>query len=129
MLIEVWDRSTLADQEQTIGRTKVVGAPLGKSHEFDEVQLDTLPRDAHVGLAHRGAPILRRGYSFTDGMDTRLGQLDAGLFFISFQRNPSQFVELQNRLAQNEYISHTGSAIFACPPGAERNSYVGAGLF
>jgi deferrochelatase/peroxidase EfeB len=133
MLIEVWDRSTLADQEQTIGRTKVVGAPLGKTHEFDEVQVDALARDAHVRLAHRGAPILRRGYSFTDGMDTRLGQLDAGLFFISFQRHPKQFVELQQRLAQNdalnEYISHTGSAIFACPPGAERTSYVGAGLF
>jgi deferrochelatase/peroxidase EfeB len=43
--------------------------------------------DAHIRLAapsrNNGIRILRRGYSFTDGMDTRLGQLDAGLFFIS----------------------------------------------
>ena len=35
-----------------------------------------------------GVAILRRGYSFTDGLDDRLGQLDAGLFFIAFQRDP-----------------------------------------
>ena len=29
MLLEVWDRSTLADQELTIGRVKGSGAPLG----------------------------------------------------------------------------------------------------
>ena len=28
MLIETWDRSTLGDQQQTIGRYKVSGAPL-----------------------------------------------------------------------------------------------------
>src|SRR5262249_10384324 len=36
MLIEVWDRSTLSDQERTIGRTKDEGAPIGTSREFDE---------------------------------------------------------------------------------------------
>ena len=37
--------------------------------------------------------ILRRGYSFTDGIDPATGQLDAGLFFIAFQRDPhAQFV-------------------------------------
>src|SRR5207344_558880 len=40
MLIEVWDRATLVDQEQTIGRAKVSGAPLGAAHEFDKVNLD-----------------------------------------------------------------------------------------
>jgi deferrochelatase/peroxidase EfeB len=77
--------------------------------------------------------ILRRGYSFTDGMDERLGELDAGLFFVSFQRDPAAFVTLQTRLARHdaldEYISHTGSAIFACPPGAHPGGYVGSGLF
>ena len=67
-------------------------------------------------------------------MDSRTGQLDAGLFFISFQRDPSkQFVPLQRRLGQNdrltEYIQHTGSAVFACPPGIKRGDYVGKQLF
>ena len=78
--------------------------------------------------------ILRRGYSFTDGFDAERGQLDAGLFFICFQRDPrKQFVPLQQRLAANdrlnEYIRHTGSALFACPPGARERGYVGEGLF
>jgi deferrochelatase/peroxidase EfeB len=131
MLIEVWDRSTLLDQEQTIGRTKSEGAPLGSTHEFDPVRPGALPSTSHVRLALPAA-ILRRGYSFTDGIDPTLGQLDAGLFFISFQRDPRQFVELQTRLAQhdalNEYITHTGSGIFACPPGAAAGSYVGSTL-
>lgn len=58
------------------------------------------------------------------------GQLDAGLFFISFQRDPhKQFVPLQQRLAANdrlnEYIRHTASALFACPPGARKGGFVG----
>jgi deferrochelatase/peroxidase EfeB len=87
-----------------------------------------------VRLAKSDVRILRRGYSFTDGVDDRLGQLDAGLFFLAFQRDlRTQFVPLQQRLAQNdalnEYISHTGSAIFAVPPGATGpGRFVGDGL-
>ena len=71
----------------------------------------------------RDERILRRGYSFTDGVDERLGELDAGLFFICFQRDPeTQFVAIQRRLGEsdalNEYIKHVGSAVFAVPPGA-----------
>ena len=39
---------------------------------------------------------------------------------------------LQKRLAtdlMSEYIRHIGSGIWAIPPGAEKGSYVGAGLF
>ena len=39
MLLEVWDRSTLADQEATIGRIKINGAPLGEKREHDVVDL------------------------------------------------------------------------------------------
>jgi deferrochelatase/peroxidase EfeB len=144
MLIEVWDRTALQEQEQTIGRHRASGAPLGKTDEFDAVDLEAkgpdglplTPLDSHVRLARkdRRERILRRGYSFTDGMDQRTGQLDAGLFFISFQRDPhKQFVPLQRRLGQtdrlNEYIQHTGSALFACPPGAGRDGFVGQHLF
>lgn len=144
MLIEVWDRVSLADQETTIGRRKYSGAPLGKEDEFDPVDLEArgedgepiIAEDAHVRLARRSdeEKILRRGYSFTDGFDAERGQLDAGLFFISFQRDPhKQFVPLQQRLAANdrlnEYIRHTGSALFAIPPGARPGGYVGEKLF
>jgi deferrochelatase/peroxidase EfeB len=144
MLLEVWDRSALEDQEQTIGRHKYNGAPLGERHEFDPLDLDatqdgrpTIPADAHVRLAsaaaNGGERILRRGYSFTDGVDESLGELEAGLFFICFQRDPQrQFVAIQRRLgasdALGEYIKHVGSAVFAVPPGARRGGYVGETL-
>jgi deferrochelatase/peroxidase EfeB len=125
MRIEQWDTATLADQEQTIGRTKKAGAPLGQAGEFDPVDLtaSAMPAKSHVALAHpnsSGTAILRRGYSFVDGSDG-LGRLDAGLFFIAYQRNPETgFVQVQKKLrsdAMNEYVQHTSSAVFACPPG------------
>jgi len=145
MLIETWDRSSLSDQEHTFGRRKTSGAPLNGAHEHDTVDLVArqgdgtlvIPANAHIRLAGPGANgtrILRRGYSYTDGIDPVTGQLDAGLFFICFQRDPhSQFAEIQRRLgrrdALNEYIRHTGSAIFAVPPGTSRGGYVGEALF
>jgi len=144
MLLEIWDRSALGDQEETIGRAKYSGAPLGESEEFDPIDLKAekngkpaIPLDSHVRLAsasvNDGERILRRGYSFTDGVDPRLGELDAGLFFICFQRDPEkQFVAIQRRLgsndALNEYIKHVGSAVFAVPPGARSGGYVGETL-
>lgn len=144
MLLEVWDRASLEDQEQTIGRRKYSGAPLGGSDEFDPLDLEAerggrplIPADSHVRLAspqeHGGERILRRGYSFTDGVDESLGELEAGLFFICFQRDPyKQFVPIQTRLgsmdALNEYIKHVGSALFAVPGGARPGGYVGESL-
>ena len=130
MLIEPWDSSPLREQEQTIGRAKGSGAPLGQRAEFDPVdftkQVDgefAVPETSHVFLAHptnSGTAILRRGYSLVDGSDG-LGRLDAGLFFIAFQKDPATgFVQVQRNLrldAMNEYIRHTSSGVFACPPG------------
>jgi deferrochelatase/peroxidase EfeB len=132
MLIEVWDRASLADQEQTIGRTKVIGAPLGGTDEFQTLKPTALPPDSHVRLAHPdmndGVKILRRGYSFTDGLES-LGQLDAGLFFLAYMREPSAFITLQNHLgandALNEYIKHVGSGLWAIPPGTRPGGFVG----
>jgi deferrochelatase/peroxidase EfeB len=143
MLLEIWDRSSLEDQEQTIGRHKYSGAPLGGTDEFDPLDLEaetdgqpTIPLDSHVRLAsatETGERILRRGYSFTDGVDESLGELEAGLFFICFQRDPEkQFVAIQRRLGMNdklnEYIKHVGSAVFAVPPGARKGGFVGEAL-
>ncbi|MGD9737543.1 MAG: iron uptake transporter deferrochelatase/peroxidase subunit [Solirubrobacterales bacterium] len=145
MLLEVWDRASLEDQEQTIGRRKYSGAPLTGTAEFDPLDLEAerngepvIPENAHVRLAsatvNGGERILRRGYSFTDGVDESLGELEAGLFFICFQQDPAkQFVPIQRRLGQfdalNEYIKQVGSAVFAVPPGARPGGYVGESLF
>jgi deferrochelatase/peroxidase EfeB len=132
MLIETWDRASLDDQEQTIGRHKASGAPLGARAELDAIDMARLPPDSHVRLAHEGPRILRRSYSFTDGLDERLGHLDAGLFFLAFTRDPANFVALQRRLGAhdklNEYIEHVGSSVWAVPPGARPGGYVGATL-
>jgi deferrochelatase/peroxidase EfeB len=134
MLLESWDADYLLDQENVFGRTKDSGAPLGGKAEFDPVDLKAktkdgkpvIPEFAHIRLAspdnHGGQKILRRGYSYTDGNDPATGQLDAGLFFICFQKDPrKQFVPIQTTLgsndALNEYIKHVGSGVFAVPPG------------
>ena len=95
MLIEVWDRASLKDQEDTIGRNKVLGAPLGganQADEFADFKPKALPDRSHVRLAHpdtnAGVKILRRGYSFTDGLES-LGELDAGLFFLAYMHDPT----------------------------------------
>jgi deferrochelatase/peroxidase EfeB len=125
MLIEIWDRTSLAEQEHIIGRDKREGAPAGKTLERDPVDIKSMLDTSHVRLAsplsNDGKQILRRGYSFVDGSDG-LGRLDAGLFFIAYQRDPrTGFIPLQNKLAghdaMNEYVRHTGSGLWACPPG------------
>jgi deferrochelatase/peroxidase EfeB len=135
MLIEQWDRTSLQEQEQTIARHKGSGAPLGLRHERDPLRPAALPVASHVRQAHPdsngGAEMLRRGYSFVDGSDG-LGHLDAGLFFLAFVRDPAAFVTVQRRLAahdaMNEYVRHTGSALFAVLPGVQRGSWLGQGL-
>lgn len=144
MHIEIWDRTPLAEQEAIVGRHKGSGAALGQETEFDAVDLHVrgaggepvIPQDAHIRLASHetlgGVRILRRGYNFTDGTDG-LGHLDAGLFFIGFNRDSrKQFVPMQQALSTHdrmmEYVEHTGSGHFACPPGVEPGGYWGEPL-
>jgi deferrochelatase/peroxidase EfeB len=146
MMIETWDRTPLGEQETIIGRTKGEGAALGQAKEFDEIDLvakngagdPLIPVDAHVRLAHpdtnSGAHLLRRGYNFVDGSDG-LGRLNAGLFFIAYQRDPrTHFVPIQTNLARhdamNEYTRHVSSALWACPPGVSGpDDFWGRALF
>jgi deferrochelatase/peroxidase EfeB len=132
MMLNQWDRDFLADQQHVFGRFKSTGAPLTGTTEDetpnftakDSAGQPVIPANAHIRLAahenNDGLRILRRGYSFTDGIDST-GNLLGGLFFVAFMRDPQQFVTLQTKLgsqdALNEYIQHIGGALFACPGG------------
>ncbi len=145
MHVEIWDRTSLAEQETIIGRTKDSGAAFGAATEFDPADLAAtdetgalrVGETAHIRLASAealgGVQMLRRGYNFVDGSDGQ-GHLNAGLFFVAFMRDPqAQFVPMQRALANHdvlmEYIEHTGSAVFACPPGLSQGGYWGQALF
>jgi deferrochelatase/peroxidase EfeB len=144
MHIEIWDRQTLGDQEDFVGRTKDSGAPLSGGTEFTEPDFSmpgsngpVIAKDAHVRLVHPdfngGARMLRRGYNFVDGSNP-IGGLDAGLFFIAYVCDPdTHFIPIQNTMAKSdalmEYLKVTGSALFAVPPGIRPGEYVGQSLF
>ncbi|HEX9625032.1 MAG TPA: hypothetical protein VF979_11700 [Streptosporangiaceae bacterium] len=85
-----------------------------------------------LGRAQRWHPHPAPRYSFTDGIDPQAGTLLGGLFFIAFMKSPQQFIKLRTAPAAdalNEYIKHTGSAIFACPPGLHPAQHWGGTLF
>ncbi len=132
MLLEQWDRDNLANQQQVFGRFKTSGAPLTGRGERDTPDFAersdgtyVIPATSHVRLAahenNKGLRILRRGYSYTDGIDPVTGDLLGGLFFIAYMKDPDQFVTLQRVLGQhdalNEYIQHVSGALFVTPPG------------
>ncbi|WP_066805400.1 Dyp-type peroxidase [Moraxella oblonga] len=141
MHLETWDRTSLVGQEDTFGRHRESGASIGKTDEF--APLDIHAKDdkgklmvgeaSHAGIAKRtGLQILRRSYSYSSGIDDK-GQFNAGLLFVSFQKNPMQFSVIQNAFGNNdkmtEYTTHIGSGLFACFGGVEKGGYLGQGLF
>lgn len=146
MHIEIWDRTSLGEQEGLIGRTKGMGAPLSGGEEFTEPDFarhgkgdkPLIPVGSHVRMAHptqnRGVRMLRRGYNYTDGSDG-VGHLDAGLFFIAFVTDPrTHYVPMQLAMAKGdklavEYLKHTGSGLFAVPGGLQPGNYIAEALF
>ena len=155
MALEHWDGTDVDFQQQVIGRAKDTGAPLGGKGEFDPMNLDAadkdgnsiIPDNAHIRLAtsstNDGAQVLRRGYSYNDGVNFiserwppwRQGiEYDAGLFFVAYQADPrTGFIKIFDKMAKldalNQFVTHTGSGIFACPPGAGEGQYIGQALF
>jgi deferrochelatase/peroxidase EfeB len=153
--LEHWDRTELDFQEEVIGRRKYSGAPLGKQNEFDPLDLAAMDQDgnpviaenAHVRLAapeaNAGAEILRRAYSYNDGLNFtaerwppwRQGLMyDAGLFFVAYQRDPrTGFIRIYDTMAKldalNQYTTHVGSGLFACPGGVREGEFIGQRLF
>jgi deferrochelatase/peroxidase EfeB len=155
MALEHWDKTNVGFQEQVIGRKKDSGAPLGKQNEFDALDLDAvdkdgnpiIPENAHIRLGsadtNGGAQILRRGYSYNDGVNFvaerwppwRQGtEYDAGLLFIAYQRDPrTGFIKIFDKMSKfdalNQFVTHTGSGLFACPGGVQPGEFIGQKLF
>jgi deferrochelatase/peroxidase EfeB len=155
MALEHWDTTDVDFQEETIGRHKRSGAPLGKDHERDPPDFDAMDQDgnpviaenAHLRMAapemNSGVQILRRGYSYNDGANFtaerwppwRQGiEYDAGLLFIAYQRDPrTGFIRLFENMAKidalNQFTTHVGSGLFACPAGIARGEFLAQGLF
>ena len=153
--LEHWDRTETDFQEETIGRHKYSGAPIGKKHEGDALDLGRETKDgapviaehSHVRLgaaaANGGAQIFRRAYSYNDGTKLlaerwppwRQGTMyDAGLFLLAYQRDPrTGFTKIFENMAKfdmlNQYTTHTGSGLFACPGGAGPSEFIGQRLF
>jgi deferrochelatase/peroxidase EfeB len=153
--LEHWDRMPLDFQEQTFGRHKYSGAPLGLKNEFEPLDLNAvdmdgnlvIPESAHVRLAaaasNDGAQILRRPYSYNDGVNFiterwppwRQGmEYDAGLFFVCYQRDPrTGFIKIFGKLSKfdmlNQFVTHTGGGLFACPGGIAAGEFLGQRLF
>ncbi|MFJ4680653.1 iron uptake transporter deferrochelatase/peroxidase subunit [Kitasatospora sp. NPDC088783] len=147
MLLEGWDTLPLERQERIVGRRKSDGAPLsGGPDAVERTPVDlaathpdgtlAIAPDAHVRVAaaasNGGAAMLRRGFSFHDGLLPD-GSPDAGLLFAAYQADPARgFVPVQQRLARGDglsrYLRHEASALFAVPPGAPEGGYVGQPL-
>lgn len=151
--LDQWDAQTLRSQERAVGRHKATGAPLGRSGEFDTLDLESadsagrpvIPLDAHVRLAspqkNWGAALLRRSYSYTNGVappqESGSGppSLDAGLLFASYQSDPRlAFIPIFHTLAEKDALSRfctcTASAIAALPPAPSKEGrWIGQDLF
>ena len=153
--LEHWDRMKLSFQEQVVGRQKHSGAPLGQKNENDSLALDAndasgnpiIPENAHVRLGapenNDGAQILRRAYSYDNGLSYIAERwppwhqgmaFDAGLLFICYQRDPrTGFVKIFDKMSKfdmmNQFVTHVGGGLFACPPGAKEGGFIGQPLF
>lgn len=138
--METWDKLSVADKENAVGRRLESGAPLSGAVEhdkpdfaaLDEFGLPKMPDFSHVTRARIEDPklkILRRPYNY-DGVPDAAGVPDSGLIFAAYQRDiVEQFVPIQQRLADkdllNEWITPIGSAVFAIPPGCAEGGWIG----
>jgi deferrochelatase/peroxidase EfeB len=144
--IERWDRLTLEQQENSIGRRKTDGASLDQTKETatpnysadpngDKVPLNSHIRKSNPRLGEESEKrrFLRRGYLYFNGVD-KSGLLDAGFLFMCFCRNVQEQFEFVKRNYMtnrnfpqsntgvqdlDEYLFCVGGGYFYAPPGVK----------
>ncbi|MFJ3788800.1 iron uptake transporter deferrochelatase/peroxidase subunit [Kitasatospora sp. NPDC090091] len=144
MLLDHWESLPLEHREQAVGRRTAGGAPLTGGTEHTPADLaaarpDGVPviaTNAHIRLAapasNGGATMLRRSWSYHDGLRPDGGP-DAGTLFVAWQSDPrTGFVPVQHRLSRGDalgrYLVHESSALFVAPAGAPPGGYAGQAL-
>jgi deferrochelatase/peroxidase EfeB len=141
--LEHWDRMPTEYQEKAVGGGKYTGNPMMNPHEGDPEDPDHHPSHLDIVAPH-AATLFRRSYSYLDGANFtterwppwRQGlEYDAGMFFLCYQRDPrAGFIKLYERMSRqdfmlNQFWTHEGSGLFACPQGVQQGHYLGQGLF
>lgn len=137
-----WTALSTHERELAVGRMADTGAPLTGGDQsspadldaVDEYGLSVIPSFAHVRLAApavEGERVFRRSYNFDDGVVA--GRMDRGSLFIAYAADiERQFTPIQRRLADSDlmhkWLTATGSAVFAIPPGFSSGGWLGQSL-
>jgi len=147
--IEHWDHLSAAFQEKAIGETKFQGGghgqPGGPAPQAPQSGDETDQAPSHLETVGGDAmSMYRRSYSYDDGVNFtaerwppwRQGlEYDAGMLFICYQPDPrTGFINTFTKMSKldfrlNQFWTHEGSGLFACPRGVQPGEYLGQGLF
>ncbi len=141
--LEHWYHMSVAYQEQAIGELKHPHTADGQANVPADADGEALPSHLRIVASHADT-MLRRSFSYNDGVSViaerwppwREGlEYDAGMFFICYQSDPREgFIGLYDKMSKhdvmlNQFWTHVGSGLFACPHGAKAGEYIGQELF
>ena len=89
-----------------------------------------LGRAIAIALANEGANVAAQRWP----PSRNEMEFDAGLFFVCYQRDPrTGFVKIFEQMSKSDmmhqFLTHTGSGLFACPGGVREGEFIGQRLF